>query len=288
MIKLIECPRDAMQGIAEYIPVEIKADYINTLLKVGFDTIDFGSFVSPKWIPQLKDTAEVISRLDIGTSKSKLLAIIANLKGASEACSFDEINYLGFPFSISETFQIKNINATIKESLGRVEDIQIVLNICEQFKKQLVVYVSMAFGNPYGDPWSEDLIYEWTNKLHEMGVRIIALSDTVGVGSPESIGKVFKEITGHFPDIEFGAHFHTTQKTWEEKVLAAFNNGCSRFDGAFKGFGGCPLSGHELIGNMPTENLFAFFNERNLIPQIDSNLVMESMIKAGRVFADIQ
>lgn len=283
-MKIVECPRDAMQGIKDFIPTQIKADYINKLLKVGFDTIDFGSFVSPKWIPQLSDTTEVLSKLDIGPASSKLLAIIANLQGTSLACNHDEIRYLGFPFSISETFQIKNINATMKESLGRVEDIQIVLNLCQKFNKELIIYISMAFGNPYGDPWSEEIIYEWTEKLSEMGVKIIALSDTVGVSKPEDIKKIFSEIISKFPAIEFGAHFHTTSRTWEEKIKAAWESGCRRFDGALMGYGGCPMAASELVGNMPTENLVSFFKENGVDTGIDFDLFYESMLYAGTVF----
>jgi len=284
-VRITECPRDAMQGISEYIPVELKVKYLNSLLRVGFDTLDFGSFVSPAYIPQLRDTAEVLSLLDLSGTDTQLLAIVANLRGASEAVKHEEIKYLGFPFSISETFQVKNVNATIKESLGRVEDIQIVLNICEQFNKEMIVYISMAFGNPYGDPWSEEIIYEWTSKLAEMHIRKIALSDTVGNSNPESIRKIFTEITGRFPEIEFGAHFHTSHKSWEEKVRAAYESGCRNFDGAILGFGGCPLSGHELVGNMPTENLFAFFHDNAIHCGINTDKFFESIAIASEVFA---
>ena len=283
-IKLIECPRDAMQGIEEFIPTDKKAEYINSLLKVGFDTIDFGSFVSPKWIPQLKDTAEVLSKLDLENTDTDLLAIVANLRGAKDACQFPEIKYLGFPFSISETFQKNNINATIKESLGRVEDIQIVLSICEQFDKELIVYISMAFGNPYGDPWSTEYIFQWTKILSDMGVKKIALSDTVGMSNPDSIKVVFSTLIRDFPHIEFGAHFHTTPDTWEEKVRAAYESGCRRFDGAIKGMGGCPMSGYDLVGNMAMENLFSYFNEINEIDGIDKKSFWNSMQLAKDVF----
>ncbi len=283
-IKLIECPRDAMQGIKEFIPTDEKARYINSLLKVGFDTIDFGSFVSPKWIPQLKDTAEVLSKLDLENTDTELLAIVANLRGAKDACQHPQIKYLGFPFSISETFQKNNINATIKESLGRVEDIQIVLSICEQFDKELIVYISMAFGNPYRDPWNTEHIFQWTKILSDMGVKKIALSDTVGMSNPDSIKVVFSTLIRDFPQIEFGAHFHTTPDTWEEKVQAAYESGCRRFDGAIKGFGGCPMSGYDLVGNMAMENLFSFFNEIGEIEGIDKKAFWHSMQLAKEIF----
>jgi hydroxymethylglutaryl-CoA lyase len=258
MIKIIECPRDAMQGLKEYIPAEKKAEYINALLKVGFDTIDFGSFVSPKAIPQLRDTAEVLNMLDLSTTNSKLLAIIANPRGAEDAVKFEEINYLGFPFSISETFQQRNTNSGIIESLKRVEEIQ---TLCINHKKEMVVYISMAFGNPYGDEWNSEIVIKWAHKLAGMGVKIIALADTIGVSNPENISYLFSNIIPEFPDVEIGAHLHTTPGTWEEKIKSAFDNGCRRFDTAIKGFGGCPMATDELTGNMPTENLVSFLNK---------------------------
>ena len=273
-----------MQGLHEFIPTEKKADYINKLLKCGFDTIDFGSFVSPKWIPQLKDTAEVLSKLELNSDSPDLLAIIANLRGAGDACNFQEIKYLGFPFSISETFQKRNINATLKESLGRVEDIQIVNNICSQHNKELIVYTSMAFGNPYNDPWSIELLMEWTEKLKEMEVKTIALSDTVGVSDTDSIRVIFSELTKEFPDIEFGAHFHTTASSWEEKITAAYDSGCRRFDGAIKGFGGCPMAASEMVGNMPMENLVGYFEDRNIETGVVKSEFNEAFFKAIDVF----
>lgn len=287
-IKLIECPRDAMQGIKTFIPTEKKIKYLNLLLQVGFDTIDFGSFVSPKFIPQLSDTHDVVKKLDLSNSKTKLLAIVANLKGAADACLYDEIKYLGFPFSISETFQIKNINATIKESLGRVEDIQIVLNICEKFKKEMVVYISMAFGNPYGDSWSEDLVYQWVEKLTEMGIKTISLSDTIGISNGQSISKIFSEITKRYPEIEFGAHFHTDAISWEEKIDAAYVSGCYRFDGAINGFGGCPLTGKEMIGNMATENIIGYFVEKKVQLNINFDRFYEAMQMANGIFSNFK
>lgn len=283
-VKIIECPRDAMQGIKEFIPTELKAEYINSLLKVGFDTIDFGSFVSPRSIPQLSDTADVLKRLDLSTTDTKLLAIIANLRGARDACQFEEIKYLGFPFSISDTFQKNNINATIKESLGRVEDIQIVLSLCEQFDKELIVYISMAFGNPYGDHWSIDLIEEWTGYLVEMGIKTMSLSDTVGVSTPSAIKTVFGDISQAFPEVEFGAHFHSDPRSRDEKIKAAWESGCKRFDGALNGFGGCPLSGYRLVGNMPTENVYTFLRDNDIETGLDPDAFFESMDIAGKVF----
>jgi len=281
MVKIIECPRDAMQGLHDFIPTEVKAAYINQLLKVGFDTIDFGSFVSPKAIPQLKDTAEVLNQLDLSSIKSKLLAIVANQRGATDACNFEEINYLGFPFSISETFQQRNTNASIEESLTRVADIQ---NLCVQHKKELVVYISMAFGNPYNDEWNSDIVIEWTNKLADLGVNIIALSDTTGVSTPENISYLFGNIIPEFNNVEIGAHLHTTPTTWKEKVNAAYQNGCKRFDGAINGFGGCPMATDDLTGNMATENIIEYFNNNNIITGINKEEFNQSMIDALKVF----
>ena len=281
MVKLIECPRDAMQGLHDFIPTDIKASYINQLLKVGFDTIDFGSFVSPKAIPQLKDTAEVLNQLDLSNTKSKLLAIVANQRGAIDACNFEEINYLGFPFSISETFQQRNTNSSIEESLIRVADIQ---NLCVKHNKKLVVYISMAFGNPYGDLWNSDIAISWTKKLADLGVEIIALSDTIGVSNPDNINYLFSNIIPEFKNIEIGAHLHTTPNTWEEKVHAAYKSGCTRFDGAIKGFGGCPMATDDLTGNMATENLIQYFNQNKIELGLDSGEFKQSMFDALTVF----
>ncbi|PCJ23811.1 MAG: hydroxymethylglutaryl-CoA lyase [Flavobacteriales bacterium] len=281
MVKIIECPRDAMQGLHDFIPTDVKAAYISQLLKVGFNTIDFGSFVSPKAIPQLKDTAEVLNQLDLSTTKSKLLAIVANQRGAIDACNFEEIKYLGFPFSISETFQQRNTNSSITESLVRVADIQ---NLCIKHNKELVVYISMAFGNPYGDEWNADIVIEWTKKLSDLGVKIIALSDTIGVSNPENISYLFSNIIPEFSEVEIGAHLHTTPTTWEEKVNAAYQNGCKRFDGAIKGFGGCPMATDDLTGNMATENLIQYFNQNNINTGINQEAFNGSMIKALKVF----
>ena len=222
-MKIIECPRDAMQGIHEFIPTEKKIGYINSILKVGYDTVDFGSFVSPKAIPQMRDTAQVLEQLDLSKTRSKLLAIIANVRGAQDAIEFEEITYLGFPFSVSETFQQRNANSSISESMTRVEEIQ---DLCIRNKKELVVYLSMAFGNPYGDEWSSDVVITWTKKLAAMGIKIIALSDTIGVSNPKNISYLFSKLIPEFPGVEIGAHLHTTPTTWEEKVHAAYSNGC--------------------------------------------------------------
>ena len=280
-MKLIECPRDAMQGIHEFIPTEKKVAYINSILKAGFDTVDFGSFVSPKAIPQMRDTTEVLEQLDLSNTTSKLLAIIANVRGAQDAVEFEEITYLGFPFSISETFQQRNTNSSIAESLGRVEEIQ---DLCIRNKKQLVVYISMAFGNPYGDEWSSDVAIIWTKRLAQMGIKIIALSDTIGVSNPSTISSLFSKLIPEFPGIEIGAHLHTTPDTWEEKVYAAYMSGCRRFDSAIKGYGGCPMAADKLTGNMPTENLLSYFKKNNIHTGIDENAFSEAMKVAANTF----
>lgn len=256
-IKVIECPRDAMQGIKDFIPTEKKAQYIQALLRVGFDTIDFGSFVSPKAIPQMVDTAEVLSMLDLSQTKSKLLAIIANVRGAENASKHSQIDYLGYPFSISENFQMRNTHKTITQS---IETLQEILNIAVKTNKEVVAYLSMGFGNPYGDPWNVDIVGEWTEKLSNMGVKILSLSDTVGTSTPEVINYLYSNLIPLYPKIEFGAHLHTTPTTWHEKIDAAYKAGCKRFDGAIQGFGGCPMAKDELIGNMPTERLLSYFN----------------------------
>ena len=257
-MKIIECPRDAMQGIKEFIPTSTKIAYINQLLKVGFHTIDFGSFVSEKAIPQLKDTAEVLAGLDLSHSSSKLLSIIANTIGAETACNFEEINYLGFPLSVSEEFQKRNTNKSIEESLRVIEEIQ---NLSVKNNKELLVYLSMSFGNPYGENYHPDIVAELTEKLKQLDVSIVALSDTIGVSNPSNISPLFSTLIKEYPTIEFGAHFHTTPDKWEEKVDSAYTNGCRRFDSALKGFGGCPMAKDDLTGNMPTEKLITYFIE---------------------------
>ncbi|MEO5775853.1 MAG: hydroxymethylglutaryl-CoA lyase [Flavobacterium sp.] len=255
-IKIIECPRDAMQGIKDFIPTQKKVDYIQSLLRVGFDTIDFGSFVSPKAIPQMQDTAEVLAQLDLSQTQSKLLAIIANTQGAQIASTHKEIQYLGFPFSISENFQMRNTHKTIAESLVTLQEI---LNIADASNKEVVAYLSMGFGNPYGDPWNVEIVGEWTERLANMGVKILSLSDTVGSSTPDVINYLFSNLIPKYPNIEFGAHLHTTPDKWHEKVDAAYKAGCVRFDGAIQGFGGCPMAKDDLTGNMPTEKLLSYF-----------------------------
>lgn len=280
-VKIIECPRDAMQGLHDFIPTALKADYINQLLKVGFDTIDFGSFVSPKAIPQLKDTADVLNRLELVQTNSKLLAIIANERGAVDAINFEEINYLGFPFSISETFQKRNANSTIQQSLERVEAIQ---NLALKANKEMVLYISMGFGNPYGDEYHEDIVAKWIEKLSQLDIKIFALSDTIGVSEPGIIKRLFSTLIPEFTGLEIGAHLHTTPDTWQEKVKAAYINGCKRFDGAIAGFGGCPMAADDLTGNMATENMLAYFKNNGINTGLDKDEFQESQIMASSVF----
>jgi hydroxymethylglutaryl-CoA lyase len=281
-IKLIECPRDAMQGLHDFIPTEQKIKYINALLKVGFNTIDFGSFVSPKAIPQLRDTQEVLAKLDVANFRSKLLAIIANERGAGDACSFDAITYLGFPFSVSEEFQKRNTNSTIEESLKRVDAIQ---QLCLKNKKQLVIYISMGFGNPYGEPWNADIVIHWTKKLSDLGIGIIALADTVGVSNPQNIAYLFSHLIPELPKIEFGAHLHSNPLNWEEKINAAYRNGCMRFDSAMNGIGGCPMANDELVGNIATENMVSFFNRENISLNINQEAYQQALRIANETFA---
>ena len=270
-----------MQGIKEFIPTARKATYINQLLKVGFDTLDFGSFVSPKAIPQMRDTREVLAQLDLTQSTTKLLAIVANQRGGQEAAECPEIRYLGYPFSISETFQLRNTNATIEESIERVQQIQ---DICLAHGKELVVYISMGFGNPYGDPWNIEAVQKWVDRLAGMGIHILQLSDTIGVANPQNIRYLFSNLIPAYPQVEFGAHFHTTPDKWREKVEAAYQNGCSRFDGAIKGYGGCPMAKDDLTGNMPMENLVLYFEEQMVPTGIDRDAFLEAMALAAEVF----
>jgi len=264
-VKIIECPRDAMQGIKDWIPTEKKVQYLQSLLRCGFDTIDFGSFVSPKAIPQMVDTAQVLSQLDLSDTTSKLLAIVANVRGATDASQHPEIQYLGYPFSISENFQMRNTHKTIAQSIDTLSEI---LNIADRTNKEVVTYLSMGFGNPYGDPWNVDIVGEWSEKLAAMGVTILSLSDTVGTSDPEAIDYLFKNLIPKYPNIEFGAHLHTTPTAWHEKVDAAYKAGCRRFDGAIQGFGGCPMAKDELTGNMPTEKMLSYFTTE----KVDSNI----------------
>jgi len=280
-IKLIECPRDAMQGWKNFIPTEKKIEYINSLLKVGFDTIDFGSFVSAKAIPQMADTAEVVRSLESGVSNSKLLAIVANLRGAEEASVFDQITYLGFPFSVSETFQQRNTNSSISESLKRVEEIQ---NLCVNKEKKLVVYISMAFGNPYSDLYDEDIVFNWVEKLVEMDIDIISLADTVGVATPEQVYDMTSYLIESLPATEIGVHLHSTFENWQQKLDAAAKAGCTRYDGALKGIGGCPMANDELVGNMNTEWMISYFEKNNIATGLDKEALTESLRIAGEIF----
>jgi hydroxymethylglutaryl-CoA lyase len=268
-IKIIECPRDAMQGIRDFIPTDKKVQYIQSLLRCGFDTIDFGSFVSPKAIPQMADTAEVLSKLDLSRTQSKLLAIVANTRGAQDAAAHPEITYLGYPFSISENFQMRNTHKTIAES---VETLQEILDIADKSGKEVVAYLSMGFGNPYGDPWDVEIVGDWTEKLSGMGVKILSLSDTIGSSTPEIITYLFSNLIPQYPAIEFGAHLHTVPTRWHEKIDAAYTAGCTRFDGAIQGFGGCPMAKDELTGNMPTEKMLSYFTSK----KADTNVKMMS------------
>ena len=281
-VKIIECPRDAMQGIDTFIETEKKVAYLRELLKVGFDTIDFGSFVSPKAIPQMRDTAQLLEQVDIPLSAPNMLAIVANERGAKEASAFDQVDILGFPFSVSETFQQRNANSTIAEAVERLKSIQ---EICNKSDKQLVVYVSMGFGNPYGDDWNVDIVSHWVHELIEkIEVRTISLSDTVGIGSPGTISHLFSGLMPEFPNVEFGAHLHTRPDNWREKVDAAYSNGCRRFDSAIKGYGGCPMAKDELVGNMATENLTSYFDEKGADTGVDKELLIAAMRKAVEVF----
>jgi len=279
-MKLIECPRDAMQGLPDFIPTATKTAYLNALLQVGFDTLDFGSFVSPRAIPQLRDTAEVLAGLDLSSSHTKLLAIVANLRGAETAAQHAEISYLGFPLSVSETFQRRNTNQTTAEALA---DVATMHALCERTGKTLVTYLSMGFGNPYGDAWSPEIVADFTQQLAALGVRIVALSDTIGASTAATISPLFSALISAFPAIEFGAHLHTTPTTWHEKVAAAYGAGCRRFDGAIGGIGGCPMAADELTGNMATENLLAFVAEN----AVDSELDLAAFARAQTAAADI-
>ena len=281
-VKIIECPRDAMQGIKTFIPTKKKIQYLQSLLRIGFDTIDFGSFVSPRAIPQMQDTAEVLSQLDLSVSNSKLLAIIANVRGAKAAASFKEIDYLGFPFSISENFQMRNTHKTIAES---VEVLKEILEITHKQNKELVVYLSMAFGNPYGDPWNVDVVGEWTERLCNMGVRILSLSDTIGSSSGRTISYLFSHLITHYSDVEFGAHLHTHPSSWHEKVDAAFKAGCIRFDGAIQGFGGCPMAKDELTGNMPTEKMISYFTTEKIETNLNVLAFESAHNEASKLFS---
>lgn len=282
-IKIIECPRDAMQGIKPFIPTERKVAYIQSLLRVGFDSIDFGSFVSPRAIPQMQDTAAVLAQLDLSQTTSKLLAIIANTKGAEIASTHNEIQYLGFPFSISENFQMRNTHKTIAESLITLQEI---LEIADKSDKEVVAYLSMGFGNPYGDPWNVEIVGDWTEKLSTMGVKILSLSDTVGSSTPEVISYLFSNLIPQYPEIEFGAHLHTTPDKWFEKIDAAYHAGCRRYDGAIQGFGGCPMAKDDLTGNMPTEKLLSYFTANKENTNLNPLSFESAYNEASKLFAE--
>ncbi len=280
-VQIIECPRDAMQGIHEFIPTAAKIKYIQSLLAVGFDTLDCGSFVSPKYIPQMADTAEVIRALDLSDTKTRLSVIVANKRGAEDAANFEQIHFMGYPFSISETFQVRNTNSTVEQALDAVKGIQ---EVCVANNKEFVLYISMAFGNPYGDPWNIEVAERWVEQLEKLQIKYLSLSDTVGVATPDTITYLYKELIARFPAMEFGAHFHTTPTTWRDKIAPAFESGCRRFDGAIKGFGGCPMAKDELVGNMPTERLLEFFEEKGVYTGLDKTAFGKSMALAGEVF----
>ncbi len=280
-IHLVECPRDAMQGWKSFIPTSKKIEYINALLKVGFDTIDLGSFVSAKAIPQMADTKEVICQLSMVNNKTKLLAIVANVRGAKEAVEFDKITYLGFPFSISPTFQLRNTNSTIEESLIRVEEIQ---RLCKNNNKELVVYISMGFGNPYGDIYNEQIVIKWVDVLTAMGIKIISLADTIGLAQPQQISSILNILIPKYPDVQIGVHLHSTATNWKEKIDAALLTGCKRFDGALKGIGGCPMADDELVGNMDTELMIPYFEQQGLIPGLDKGAMKEALKIANQIF----
>ena len=280
-VKIIECPRDAMQGVRDLIPTKEKAQFIQSLLDCGFDTIDFGSFVSPKAIPQMKDTSELLSLLDLSSTESQLLAIVANIRGAKDAVMYDQIDYLGYPFSISENFQMRNTHKTIAQS---IETLKEILNLADSKNKKVVAYLSMGFGNPYGDPWSIDIVGEWTEKLSNMGVKILSLSDTVGSSTPEIITYLFSELITKYPSIEFGAHLHTTTTKWKEKVSAAYLAGCRRFDGAIQGFGGCPMAKDDLTGNMPTEKILSYFAAEKVNTNVNSISFETAYKEASKIF----
>jgi hydroxymethylglutaryl-CoA lyase len=280
-IKIIECPRDAMQGWKNFIPTKEKIEYINALLEVGFDTIDFGSFVSPKAIPQMADTKEVIQGIKVQGTRTKLLAIVANVRGAEEAAVYNEITYLGFPFSVSETFQERNTNSSIEESLKRVEEIQ---NICTKTKKQLVIYISMGFGNPYGDMYSEEIVFNWVSKIVKLGIKTVSLADTVGLAKPEQVYSMTKYLIGQIPQVEIGVHLHSRPDNWKEKLDAAVNAGCRRFDGALNGFGGCPMADDDLVGNMRTEWMIDLFKKKRILNDLNEDALAKSLQLASEIF----
>lgn len=280
-IHLVECPRDAMQGWPRFIPTEQKIKYLNALLRVGFDTLDFGSFVSPKAIPQMVDTKEVMAKLEMGSSNTKLLAIVANVRGAEEAVVYDQIRYLGFPFSISPTFQLRNTNSTIEEAVQKVESIQ---DLCIKNNKELVLYLSMGFGNPYGDPWHTEILLQWAEEMAKKEIRILSLADTVGLATPDQISFALDTLIPQYPGITIGVHLHSTPQNWKVKVAAALAAGCSRFDGALKGIGGCPMAQDDLVGNMDSELMITYFEEKGLLKDLDKQALHESLLIANEIF----
>jgi hydroxymethylglutaryl-CoA lyase len=280
-VQLVECPRDAMQGRKTFIPTEKKIAYINSLLKVGFHTLDCGSFVSVKAIPQMADTKEVLSQINRGASKTKLLVIVANIRGAQEAVAFDNVAYLGFPFSLSPTFQLKNVNSTIEDSVQRIDEIQ---NLCLKNNKELVVYLSMGFGNPYGDEYDDETLLHWADEMVKKNIKIISLADTVGVATPDQINFALQTLIPAYPQVQFGVHLHCSETTWREKLEAAVDAGCQRFDGALKGFGGCPMAKDELVGNMNTERMIEYFKDRNIMPAINEQALQEALRLADTIF----
>lgn len=280
-IQLVECPRDAMQGWPHLIPAAQKIEYLDALLKVGFHTLDFGSFVSPKAIPQMADTKEVIAKLDLHNTHTKLLAIVANTRGAADAVVYDEISYLGFPFSLSPTFQMRNTNSTLEESVQRVDEIQ---ELCLRNNKELVVYLSMGFGNPYGDAYDASILLKWAGEMIAKGIRIISLADTVGLATPQQIGAALETLVPAYPDATIGVHLHSTPQNWEAKLQAAIDAGCKRFDGALKGIGGCPMAQDELVGNMDSELMVAYFETKGLLQGLNKDALHKSLQLANRIF----
>ena len=280
-VTLVECPRDAMQGWLHFIPTQQKIEYLNTLLHVGFDTLDFGSFVSPKAIPQMADTKQVISKLSIGNSKTKLLAIVANLRGAEEAVTYEQIKYLGFPFSISPTFQLRNTHSSIEESVKTVEAIQ---KLCIKHNRILVLYLSMGFGNPYGDLYNQDILLHWAQEMVKREIQIISLADTVGIATPEQVSTAVTSVISAYPDITIGVHLPSSPVNWKAKAEAALTAGCRRFDGALKGIGGCPMAQDSLVGNMNSEWMIPYFEEKRLLTGIDKNALLKSMVIADQLF----
>lgn len=284
-IKIVECPRDAMQGIKQWIPSEIKLDYLQSVLSVGFDVVDFGSFVSKRAIPQMSDSAYIIDQLDLSNTTSKLLAIVANERGALDACSHSSLSFLGFPFSISEIFQMRNTNKSINESF---EELKKIKTISEKYSKNLVVYLSMGFGNPYGEPWNYEIVDKWIDKLSDLKIQVISLSDTIGTAVPDDIFNIFSNIIPRYTQVEFGAHFHTRPDDWFKKIDSAYRAGCKRFDGAIQGFGGCPMAKDELTGNLPTEKLISYFNTLNKKTSINSLNFESCYNHALRLFNDFK